>query len=156
MAFRRTSLTTRATVATAALGLALTSQGTALASVNPYTPTSVCGSGYRVIDSSPLQPTRVGVSTTGGQLYLLYNASNGYNCVVTIKSVAVGTPTQTTADLQIFEGNRVAEAYRDRKNYKYYAGPVKARAAGRCVAAYGDTDAGNNTFTNNIPKGHCG
>ncbi|WP_371780407.1 hypothetical protein [Streptosporangium subroseum] len=132
-------------------GILLTSQGTALAVANPHTPEGVCGSGYRVIESHPL----VGSAGTGGRVYLLYNSGNGYNCSVTIKSVAVGTASQVTADLQVFTGNSV-KGYRDRGNYKYYAGPVKAYAAGKCVAIYGDVDSGANTFVNQGPKGHCG
>ncbi|WP_326826812.1 hypothetical protein [Streptosporangium sp. NBC_01756] len=139
-----------------AASMVLTSQGTAVAAANPYTPEGICGAGYRVIDSMLLRNVLSSSDAVGGRTYLLYNSGNKYNCVVTIKSVAVGTPSQVTADLQIFSGNSVDKAYRDRGNYTYYAGPVKAYAAGKCVATYGDVKAGGNSYANSSPKGHCG
>ncbi|WP_080039679.1 M23 family metallopeptidase [[Actinomadura] parvosata] len=87
---------------------------------NRYTPQQVCGAGFAVIDSAPL---------TGGRAYLLYNAGNGNNCVVTLKSSNVGKSTPVSAFLE----PKGQKPVTDKGNYGYYAGPVKAKAAGVCV-----------------------
>ncbi|MFC3500547.1 protein kinase [Micromonospora krabiensis] len=102
---------------------------------NPYTAAQVCGSGYQVIDSATL--------TSGGQrtgrVYLLYHAGTGTNCVVTLKDTAVGTRTAVSAYLEVQGKARTT----DSGSFDYYAGPVRARAAGVCVrwggAAGGDS-----------------
>lgn len=109
-------------------------------SSNPYTPTQVCGSGYKVINSHALGDA--------GRVYLLYNSNNGYNCVVTLKTRNVGTPTQTTAFLEPQGSNRTT----DSGNFSYYAGPVKRYAAGTCVRWGGST--GGYSYTS--PFQHCG
>ena len=109
-------------------------------SSNPYTPTQVCGSGYKVINSHALG--------NAGRVYLLYNSNNGYNCVVTMKTRNVGTPTATTAFLEPQGSNRTT----DSGNFSYYAGPVKRYAAGTCVRWGGST--GGQSYTS--PFQHCG
>lgn len=107
---------------------------------NPYTPKQVCGSGYNVINSHALGDA--------GRVYLLYNSNNGYNCVVTMKTRNVGTPTATTAFLEPQGSNRTT----DSGNFSYYAGPVKRYAAGTCVRWGGST--GGYSYTS--PFQHCG
>ena len=107
---------------------------------NPYTPEQVCGDGYSVIDSAGLG--------TAGTVYLLYNSGNGYNCVVTLKKTSLGTPTATTAYLEVQGKSRVT----DSGNFGYYAGPVRAAAADKCVKWGGK--AGSNTYDS--PFEHCG
>ncbi|MGI5212583.1 protein kinase domain-containing protein [Plantactinospora sp. CA-290183] len=92
---------------------------------NPYTAGRVCGSGYQVIDSATL--TRDG--TVQGRVYLLYNAGSGYNCTVALKAASVGAKTAVSTYLEVQGGARST----DRGSYAYYAGPVRARAAGVCV-----------------------
>ncbi|MBA9001834.1 MULTISPECIES: hypothetical protein [Thermomonospora] len=138
-------------VATAGAVLALTPA--AQAAANPYTPTGVCGSGYYVVDSATL---RNSAGNAGGTLYLLYNGSNGYNCVVTIKGVAVGDWTATYASLRVYDGNAFRMQEDGPKLYEYYAGPVKMYAAGKCVGASGHTWGGGTQYSATIPKGHCG
>ncbi len=123
-------------VALAALTGALLLVGSSSAQAAP-TPQSICGSGYSVQTSHAL---------TGARVYLLYNGSS--NCVVTIKTSSVGTPTRTTAGLQVAGGQW---AY-DTGMYTQYAGPVKQAAAGKCVRYFG-FHAGSE-FTS--PFGHCG
>ena len=106
---------------------------------NPYTAAEVCGSGYSVIDSQAL---------TGGTVYLLYNSSNGYNCVATIKSTSIGTESATSAMLQV-QGKT---AVTDSGDYGYYAGPVRASAADTCVKWGGSV--GTSTYTSGFE--HCG
>ncbi|GAB2465758.1 M23 family metallopeptidase [Streptosporangium sandarakinum] len=107
---------------------------------NPYTAQEVCGSGYSVIDSAALG--------TAGTVYLLYNSSNGYNCVATLKKTSLGTDTATTAYLEVQGKTRVT----DSGSYGYYAGPVRAAAAGQCVKWGGK--AGSSTYDS--PFEHCG
>ncbi|MDQ0380356.1 hypothetical protein [Amycolatopsis thermophila] len=85
------------------------------AATNPYTPQEVCGSGYRVIDSRTA--TWNGKAYAG--VYLLY-ASGGYNCVVTIKWTAIGTPTDTMAGLYR-DSEDSGRNVIDQGDYKYYA-----------------------------------
>ncbi|GLH99605.1 serine/threonine protein kinase [Phytohabitans aurantiacus] len=107
---------------------------------NPYTAAQVCGSGYKVIDSATLG--------SFGKVYLLYNAGNGYNCSVMLKTASVGTKTTVSAYLQVQGGSRVT----DKGSFGYYAGPVRAKAPGVCVAWGGS--AGGVTY--NSPFEHCG
>ncbi|MFI6800077.1 M23 family metallopeptidase [Streptosporangium canum] len=107
---------------------------------NPHTAESVCGSGYGVVDSAALG--------TAGTVYLLYNNSNGYNCVATIKRSSVGTATATTAYLEVQGSSRVT----DSGNFEYYAGPVRASAPGKCVKWGGK--AGSSSYDS--PFEHCG
>ncbi|MEN3536111.1 hypothetical protein AAH991_13430 [Microbispora sp. ZYX-F-249] len=102
-----------------------------------YTPEGVCGSGFgRVSDGTRAVKTRSG--EVFGHVYLLYNRRTAQNCVVTIKSKYVGTPTRATAQLKVrLSGTRTAEKIDHAKKYKYYAGPVKLNARDKCVQYYG-------------------
>ncbi|MFC4014989.1 N-acetylmuramoyl-L-alanine amidase [Nonomuraea purpurea] len=88
---------------------------------NPHTAQSVCGSGFKVINSAALG--------TAGNVYLLYNSANGNNCVATIKKTNLGKATATSAYLEVKGKPRAT----DSGNFTYYAGPVKAAAADKCV-----------------------
>ncbi|GAA2134430.1 M23 family metallopeptidase [Glycomyces algeriensis] len=107
---------------------------------NPYTPGEVCGSGYSQINTHALG--------TVGRIYLMYNASNGYNCVVTLKYTSVGVASAVSASLQV-EGGTVA---RDSGNFAYYAGPVKKSAPNTCIKWGGSV--GTTTWTS--AWSHCG
>jgi hypothetical protein len=109
-------------------------------STNPHTATSVCGSGYKVIDSAALG--------SAGTAYLLYNSGNGYNCVATIKKTSLGKNTATSAYLEVKGKSRIT----DSGNFGYYAGPVRAAAAGQCVKWGGK--AGSSTYNSDFE--HCG
>jgi serine/threonine protein kinase len=106
---------------------------------NPYTPAEVCGGGYTVIDSAALGRF--------GKVYLLYNAGNGNNCVVTLKTTAVGTKSAVSAYLQAKDKSRVT----DKGSFEFYAGPVRVKAPGVCIAWGGS--AGGITY--NSPYEHC-
>ncbi|MET8336206.1 hypothetical protein ABZV14_24240 [Streptosporangium canum] len=131
-------------------GALLTSTATAHAAANPYTPEGVCGSGYHVIDSRTLTHLNGG---SGGKVYLLYNNSSGYNCAVTIKNVSVGVATKTGVKMII--GNT---PYEQNGTFKYYAGPIRGRGAGKCVWTNGYTfkAGGYTSYAASIPEGHCG
>ncbi|MFD1538446.1 N-acetylmuramoyl-L-alanine amidase [Nonomuraea guangzhouensis] len=107
---------------------------------NPNTPESVCGSGFTVIDSAALG--------TAGTVYLTYNSSTGVNCVATIKQTNLGTATATSAYLEVEDEARIT----DSGNFSYYAGPVRASAADKCVRWGGK--AGTSTYDS--PLEHCG
>ncbi|MDQ7807711.1 sialidase family protein [Amycolatopsis sp. A133] len=98
-----------------------------------------CGGGYSVIDSRPLG--------TAGSVYLSYNASNGKNCVSTMKSASTGTGTATSAYLEVKGSARVT----DSGSFSYFAGPVSAAAADKCVKWGGS--AGGQSFTSEFE--HC-
>lgn len=139
----------------AAVGAACVLTPEAQAAANPYTPEGVCGSGYHVVDSRTLIHQN---GSTGGKVYLLYNNSNGYNCAVTIKGVAVGTATDTGLDLLVFSSGDNFTHHENNGNFKYYAGPVRVSAAGKCVEVIGYTfsTTSNTSYAATIPKGHCG
>jgi serine/threonine-protein kinase len=123
--------------ATATTTTAATSPG------NPYTAAEVCGSGYKVIDSAAL--TSGGTSL--GKVYLLYHSGTGTNCTVALKSTAVGTATAASTYLEVKGSSRKS----DSGSFKYYAGPVRAEAAGICVKWGGST--GGASY--NSPFEHC-
>jgi hypothetical protein len=81
-------------------------------------------------------------------VYLLYNAGNGNNCSVTLKTTSVGTKTTVSAYLQAQDKSRTT----DKGSFDYYAGPVRVKAAGVCIAWGGS--AGGVTY--NSPFEHCG
>ncbi|GAA2786886.1 M23 family metallopeptidase [Nonomuraea dietziae] len=107
---------------------------------NPHTAQSVCGSGYKVVDSAALG--------TAGTVYLLYSAGSGKNCVATIKKTSLGKATATSAYLEVQGKSRVT----DSGNFAYFAGPVQASAPGKCVKWGGK--AGSDVY--NSPFEHCG
>ncbi|OLR95215.1 M23 family metallopeptidase [Actinokineospora bangkokensis] len=117
-----------------------TSKNRCSGSTNPYTPQEVCGSGFSQIDSAALG--------TAGRVYLLYNASTGYNCVATMKLTSLGSASSVSAFLEVQGGTRST----DSGSFSYYAGPVKKAAAGKCVKWGGS--AGSATYTSAFE--HCG
>ncbi|MBF9129209.1 serine/threonine protein kinase [Plantactinospora sp. S1510] len=120
-----------------------TAQGGGSAS-NPHTPGKVCGSGYQVIDSATLTGSD-GVQR--GKVYLLYNAGNGYNCTVALKSTSIGKATAVSTYLEVQGRTRST----DSGSFAYYAGPVRTKAAGMCVR-WGGSAAG---VSYNSPFEHC-
>lgn len=97
--------------------LAALAGGSGGGSANPYSPTTLCGSGYSVIDSHAL---------TGATIYLLYNS--GSNCVVTMATADKGAVAMN-ATLSVQGGASGS----DPGNYHWYAGPVRESAAAACV-----------------------
>jgi sialidase-1 len=99
-----------------------------------------CGTGYTVLASHALG--------TAGKVYLSYNADNGKNCVSTMKTTGTGTPSQTSAYLQV-EGSTPVQ---DSGSFSWYAGPVSASAAGKCVKWGGAIGSAKY----DAPLGFCG
>ncbi|MEV4121208.1 protein kinase [Micromonospora sp. NPDC049645] len=99
---------------------------------NPYTAAQACGSGYQVIDSATLTG---GDGQRKGRVFLLYHAGTGTNCVVTLKDTAVGAKSAVSAYLEVQGKARGT----DSGSFDYYAGPVRANAAGTCVKWGGST-----------------
>ncbi|MFI7469648.1 hypothetical protein [Nonomuraea sp. NPDC049646] len=97
---------------------------------NPYTPVQVCGSGFYVQRSQAFN---------GGETFQLYNSGTKQNCVVTMKYAGVGKESPVSATLDVQDG----ESATDSGDYKYYAGPVKLAAPGRCVKFSGSVGAGS-------------
>ncbi|MFF9455671.1 MULTISPECIES: spore-associated protein [Streptomyces] len=118
-------ISTRAKLAAAALvavsvggTTALAAPASAAASVTPGT---VCGSGYKTVNSAPIG--------SRGTVYLTYNSTNGKNCVVTIRNT-VGTAVDMSAYLYVPDTDQGDGDY---GTYTSYAGPVYAYGKGHCV-----------------------
>jgi hypothetical protein len=127
-------LSRRATTATALAVLALggTLAATTPASAATHTTTKqaaaasyngVCGTGYKVIDSTPVG--RVGT------IYLTWNQSTGKNCAVTIRNTT-GARTHMEVTLKAIGSGRNTAV--DSGRYTSYAGPVYVNGRGYCVA----------------------
>ncbi|WP_430496712.1 protein kinase domain-containing protein [Micromonospora trifolii] len=99
---------------------------------NPYTAAQACGSGYQVIDSATLTG---GDGQRKGRVFLLFHAGTGTNCVVTLKDTSVGAKSAVSAYLEVQGRARST----DSGSFDYYAGPVRASAAGTCVKWGGST-----------------
>jgi serine/threonine-protein kinase len=114
-----------ATATTTTPPAATTPPPTSGSTANPYTAKQVCGSAFAVIDSVALKSGGV----TVGKVVLMYNSANGKNCAVTLKTTQVGAASAASAYLEVQGGSRST----DSGSFQYYAGPVKASAAGVCV-----------------------
>ncbi|GHA62868.1 hypothetical protein GCM10010330_14280 [Streptomyces tendae] len=79
-------------------------------------------------------PVKTSSGSTWGTVHLYYNASNGQNCAVTVKSAYVGTPSLTAIYLNVTGGG---DSDSDSGNYSSYAGPASISAAGRCISING-------------------
>ncbi|WP_228799441.1 hypothetical protein, partial [Nocardia cyriacigeorgica] len=117
-----------------------------VAPANAATPASVCGSGYRVIDTHDLG----GLAT----MYLLYNGRT--NCAVTWKTQGVGTRTSTGVSLGIWGSSGPAQV--DAGMFTHYAGPVKVDAPGKCIGWGGaaTSTSGRSVSWNSPGPSHCG
>lgn len=107
---------------------------------NPYSPGEVCGSDFTVIDEKGLNGN--------GRVYLMYNSGSGKNCVTTVKNTRIGTASAASALVEVQGDARKT----DKGEFAYYAGPVKAQAADKCVKWGGSV--GDKSFTSTF--GHCG
>ena len=84
----------------------------------------------------------------------LYEAATGRNCATTIKHRQVGVPTDTAVSIKLKD--RRAPWLVDFGDFRYYAGPVYKRGAGRCVR-WGSTLTFPNGRSSSFfsPFGHC-
>ncbi len=92
-----------------------------------------CGSGYSVVKDGHRTISKNGVKW--GDVYLTYNARNGYNCVVTVKTKYHGSYTPTLARIDVSgDGKGYFESWHKFAHYSV----VKAYGKGKCVAYWGD------------------
>ncbi|GAA4587966.1 hypothetical protein GCM10023194_38380 [Planotetraspora phitsanulokensis] len=113
-----------------AAACALAVSAPAQAASNPYNHESVCGSGYYNIDHHDLY-TSSGIKVA--TIWLDYNGSS--NCVTTFEYSTLAE-VFLKATLQV-EGSTTKV---DSGDFKYYAGPVRAVAPGKCVKWGGQWD----------------
>ncbi|MGW2212039.1 spore-associated protein [Streptomyces sp. NPDC001781] len=119
MRFNRTALTVGAL---AALSLGAGTALAAPASAAPNTtPQKVCGSSYRTVNSAAVGSL--------GTVYLTYNASNGKNCVTTIRN-SPGTAVDMSAWLYVADTDQGDDDY---GSFTSYAGPTYVYGKGHCV-----------------------
>lgn len=112
------------------------------AETKAYTAAGICnseapGSGYYVQRSHALN---------GARVYQLYNGS--YNCVVTIKTASVGTPTLTNACVKVTGSGWNC----NKGEFKNYAGAVWLYGKGKCAKYFGYHGGVNYES----PWGNCG
>jgi len=119
----RSKLTTSAVVVSLATGGLLLSAAPSYAST---TYDGACGSGYAVIDSMSADVT----GFYDGTVFLTYNASNGYNCVVT-QTATPGTAALLITMIELSGTNTTWNE--DEGTYKYYAGPRYVYAPHSCI-----------------------
>ncbi|PDP89450.1 spore-associated protein A [Glycomyces fuscus] len=114
---------TRAAAVAAAAGIGL---GGLLVSASPAAAATYgneCGSGYVVVNQDNIG--------SKGTVFLTYNSSNGYNCVVA-KRNNPGSAVLVEAGLSISPAGNHWDVY-DGGYFTTYAGPIYLNAAGRCV-----------------------
>ncbi|MEU0834899.1 serine/threonine protein kinase [Streptomyces sp. NPDC005969] len=130
--------------------------GTATSASAATNPVSACGSGYYVQEKKPL--VRATLAEADAVVYLLYNASTGYNCVVTVhQNRTDGVPQDTMAGIRVEGGSWST----DRGDYKSYAGPVRVQAKGKCIQFKGGIEFPSASGTYHWDEyvssiGHCG
>lgn len=140
MLSRRT--TAAGALAVLALGGTLAATTPASAATRPAaaaTYNGACGTGYKVIDSTP-----VGNS---GKIFLTWNQSTGKNCAVTVRNTT-GAKIHMEVTLKAIDSSRPAA--KDSGQYTSYAGPVYVNGRGYCVTwggTIGTASAGD--------SGHC-
>jgi hypothetical protein len=137
---RRT--TTAAALTVLALGgtVAATAPASAATSATA-TYNGACGTGYKVIDSTPVGNV--------GKVFLTWNESTGKNCAVTIRNTP-GAKIYMGVELNIITDHETTPVS-DTGQYTSYAGPVYMSARGYCTEWYGviGTATGSDS-------GHCG
>ncbi|MER8018203.1 spore-associated protein [Streptomyces griseoluteus] len=119
MRSNRTALTVGA-LAALALGAGTALAAPASAAPNA-TPQQVCGSSYRTVNSAAVGSL--------GTVYLTYNASNGKNCVTTIRN-SPGTAVEMSAWVYVADTGQGDDDY---GNFTSYAGPTYVYGKGHCV-----------------------
>ncbi|MFI8231007.1 spore-associated protein [Streptomyces sp. NPDC085900] len=119
MRFHRPALISTA-MAALALGAATALAAPASAAPNT-TPQKVCGSAYKTVNSAAVGSL--------GTVYLTYNASNGKNCVATIRNNP-GTAVDMSTWIYVPDTDQGAN---DFGQYTSYAGPAYVYGKGHCI-----------------------
>ncbi|MFF1924618.1 acetyltransferase [Streptomyces sp. NPDC058221] len=140
-----------AVTALAALGAAPAGAAPAAPTPAAATPAGVCGSGYTQIDSHVFKDASVELA----RVYLLYNASTKFNCVVTFHAAATEGEALTTGAWLDVDGDG-KEQVKDQGTYSSYAGPVRLAAGSHCVKWGGLIEKGDGTYAYTSPWSHCG
>ena len=143
--YARIALAAAATAAVSAATIA----GPAQAASNPYTPAGVCGAGFGVVDHHELRAGGVQLGT----VYLLYKASTGRNCVVTMKQRGVGKKSPVAAFLK--KQGSAGNGKLDYGRYAYYGGPKKVTAKHTCVRWGGGIKVGKRSAAYLSGFEHC-
>jgi hypothetical protein len=137
--FRRGALLTLATVV--AFSGSLFTSSSAMAASSPV---AACGGGsYHVIDKHDLGKAVI---------YLMYNGTT--NCVVTWKDTPDDKKVMAYVTALGDTGGKNDHGY-----YRYYAGPVKRAAAGKCIMWGGSYGAGDYDWSGSWYRSsweHCG
>ncbi|WP_221217309.1 acetyltransferase [Streptomyces sp. 840.1] len=147
----RTSVRSSVVIASAVTALAALGAAPAGAAPAAATPAGVCGSGYTQVDSHVFKDS----STELARVYLLYNASTKFNCVVTFHSTATSGQALTTGAWLDVDGDG-KEQVKDQGRYSSYAGPVRLAAGSHCVKWGGLIETAAGTYTYTSPWSHCG
>ncbi|MEG8275133.1 spore-associated protein [Streptomyces sp. AHA2] len=138
MRFARSALSAAALTA---LALGTTTALAAPASAVPNTtPQKVCGSAYRTVNSAAIGSL--------GTVYLTYNASNGENCVVTIRN-SPGAAVDMALWIEVPDTSERGEDY---GRYTSYAGPAYVYGKGHCV----DWGGGISNVHVQVHNSNCG
>ncbi|NYH54843.1 hypothetical protein HNR06_004432 [Nocardiopsis arvandica] len=132
----RKAATLAAATGIAAAGLMATAAPASAAAYN-----GACGSGYGVVNKIEFHDNR-------GTIFLTYNNSTGYNCVVTVRTNP-GAAAPMEAFLRV---SGTSTWKKDSGNYTTYAGPVYVAAASRCV----DWGGTIGTITLDESRTNCG
>lgn len=147
----RTSVRSSVVIASAVTALAALGAAPAGAAPAAATPAGVCGSGYTQVDSHVFKDS----SAELARVYLLYNASTKFNCVVTFHSAATSGQALTTGAWLDVDGDG-KEQVKDQGRYSSYAGPVRLAAGSHCVKWGGLIETAAGTYTYTSPWSHCG
>ncbi|WP_431898475.1 hypothetical protein [Nonomuraea sp. bgisy101] len=113
-----------------------------------------CGAGFYLQESHKIRDS--GAGRVAGVVYLYYNTSTGYNCVITRRDKDFRTDS-IAATVRRSGDNELS---RD-KGYRSYAGPTYLHAKGQCVK-FGGQLVGRFPFGNRSKAewisgwGHCG
>ncbi|MGW4955658.1 protein kinase domain-containing protein [Nonomuraea sp. NPDC004186] len=99
-----------------------TSKPTVAPKPNPYNAASLCGAGYKIVDSRVL-------GESAATVYLLYNSSAGKNCVVTLSRLVYTGKVAMNAILQVKGGSSASNP----GQFSAYSGPIRLPAKGKCV-----------------------
>ncbi|WNI20536.1 spore-associated protein [Streptomyces sp. ITFR-16] len=96
--------------------------GTTASAAPNVTPQGVCGKAYKTVNSAPVGSL--------GTVYLTYNAANGKNCVVTIRT-SPGAAKAMSTYVYVPDTDEWAG---DDGNFTSYAGPAYVYGKGHCVS----------------------
>ncbi|ULR48102.1 spore-associated protein [Streptomyces deccanensis] len=133
------NVVTMGALAALAVG-ASTAFATAASAAPNVTPQGVCGKAYKTVNSAPVGSL--------GTVYLTYNASNGENCVATIrKNPGTLKPMSTWVYIPATD-----EYAGDADDYSSYAGPAYVYGRNFCVNWGGSID---NVYVS-VENSNCG